>query len=69
MFSNGLLTTTDGTLYFNEYEMKGVFQNGQVNGTMRLFNSKTEGRFERNDIQSNEEFLRAANRAGVYTST
>ncbi|CAD8063331.1 unnamed protein product [Paramecium primaurelia] len=69
MFSNGLLTTTDGALYFNEYEMKGVFQNGQVNGTMRLFNSRTEGRFERNDIQSNEEFLRAANKAGVYTST
>ncbi|CAD8162823.1 unnamed protein product [Paramecium pentaurelia] len=69
MFSKGLLTTTDGTFYFNEYEMKGVFQNGQVNGTMRLYNSNNEGRFERNDIQSNEEFLRAANRAGVYQST
>jgi len=46
--------------------MKGVFQNGQVNGTMRIFNSITQKEFKEDHLQSNEAFLRAANKAGVY---
>ncbi|CAK61449.1 unnamed protein product (macronuclear) [Paramecium tetraurelia] len=66
LLQNGLLTTIDGLLYFNEYEMKGVFQNGQVNGTMRILNSKTQMEFRDHHFQSNETFLRAANKANVY---
>ncbi|CAD8167443.1 unnamed protein product [Paramecium octaurelia] len=66
LFQNGLLKSIDGALYFNEYEMKGVFENGQVNGTMKIINSKTKKEHIENHLQSNETFLRAAHKAGVY---
>ncbi|CAD8083553.1 unnamed protein product [Paramecium sonneborni] len=67
-FQNGLLNTNDGALYFNEYEMRGVFRNGQVSGTMRIYNRRTNTEFVSHEFQGNENFLRQAYVKGVYNS-